>query len=164
MYMSKLHRWNRISCTMKGIRTNLLIYLISFNGVSCFINDSVEYTDGDRSIKKPLFVFPKPKEEILNPFGFKISIPDQPGIQSVTFSAVVNLDMYEDIDHIRSTRFYKSLSGTNLPDEWALESDCELKFGDHVYYSVYITKDGVLYKMEHFFFGIAFYEGKIVLI
>lgn len=149
---------------MKGIGTNLLVYLISFNGVNCFTNYTDKYTYDEPYSEKPPFVFPKPKEELLKPYGFKISIPDDPGIQSVSFSGVINLDLYVDVDNLRTGQFFSKLSEPNLPDEWALENKSELKFGDHVYYSMYITKGGIQYTMEHFFFGVAFYEGNLVIV
>lgn len=80
------------------------------------------------------------------------------------FSGGLNIDLLENGDAAICCRFRLDLVSINYPDEWVYDSEFELRFGDHIYYSVLVRRNGVPYKMDDFFFGVALFHGRLLLI
>lgn len=96
---------------------------------------------------------PQPSIEVSKPKGFRVSIPDEEGIQLFAFHGAINreLDGLEAGD--MSKDVLKKRNG-----RWTFhERKLKLKKGDTLYYWLFVIKDGLGYRLDD---GIYTFKGK----
>lgn len=97
---------------------------------------------------------PEPRIEVLRPKGFRVSIPDEHGVQLFAFHGNVNKEM----DGLEAGHMSKDVL-KKRGGRWVFEEKkLRLKKGDVVYYWLYVLKDGLGYRLDD---GVFEYSGKI---
>lgn len=90
------------------------------------------------------YELPEPTIEVLKPKGFRVSIPDEEGIQLFAFHGNVNKEMDGLEAGDMSKDVLKKRNG-----RWVFEErKLKLKKGDTVYYWLFVIKDGLGYRLD----------------
>lgn len=91
--------------------------------------------------KMPTYNVPKPRIEVFYPKGFRVSIPDEPGLMEFGFHGNVNR-FIQDLEN--GEHFGKVLRPTN--GEWTYENrNAELQEHDVIHYWLFVIKDNLGY-------------------
>lgn len=90
------------------------------------------------------YMVPQPRIEVFRPRGFRVSIPDSPGINSLSFRAVVNLDASVIHSPDISRDIYEPTAG-----RWVFEDNrTKLNRGDVLRFWLFVTKDNLGFNLD----------------
>lgn len=95
-------------------------------------------------VKMQHYRIPVPRVEILKTKGFKVSIPDELGVEIFTFHGSINVELSS-----QNTGAISGEIGRPKNGRWMYHNtDIKIKPGDTIYYWLFVQKNGVGYRKD----------------